>query len=344
MAFYPIPAPLRSRAPLFAVLVLAAGAVGIRGENPGKPDRASYLRADGTVQIVCLDDFKGMIGTLGEGYRKANPGPAFDVRPANSLAALQALAFDTTGFAAVGTESLGGAAVAYGAIVKAEPFIVRIAHASLNPRARFSPLAVIVNRSNPLDGVSMDRLSRIFTSPLRKPMLVTWSQLGVAVTAGDQRIHPVGLPWSDHYDSEDPGYADYLFTRKFAGAPPARSYRMEETYDAVVRDVAEDPDAIGITALNRVDERVKVVAVSEGSWGPVSRGSEADIRDGRYALDRYVVVFVRRMPGRPIEPWVKAYLDYALSEEGQKAIAAEAKGYMPLDPRELSEERAKLAE
>ena len=327
----------------WCALIALAGLCGrLEAQQGAVPTNEGYRVPGGAVQIVCYDDFKGFVSRLDDLYCADHQGFTFGVRPADSLAALQALAFDTTAFAPVATDSLGGAAVAYSAIVKAEPFMVRIAHASLNPKATFSPLAVIVNPSNPLNEITLDRLSRVFSYAMRKPTLSVWSQLGVEPRVGDPAIHPYGLPWSDHYPSEDPGFPDYVFAKKLGGGPPVASYRREETYEAVVRDVAADPDGVGITALNRVDARVKVVAVVDGPWGSPCRGSPDEIRAGRYALDRYVYLFIRRSPGHPMAPWIKAYLDLVLSPQGQKAIADEGAGYLPLNPTEIAEERAKI--
>jgi len=45
----------------------------------------------------------------------------------------------------------------------------------------------------------------------------------------------------------------------------------------------------------------------------------------------------------PLDPWVRAYLDFALSPEGQALVAGGRLGYLPLNEREVAAERAKLA-
>jgi phosphate transport system substrate-binding protein len=44
----------------------------------------------------------------------------------------------------------------------------------------------------------------------------------------------------------------------------------------------------------------------------------------------------------PIDSFGKEYMRMVLSEEGQRAIADEAAGYIPLSAGELAEARAKL--
>ncbi len=63
---------------------------------------------------------------------------------------------------------------------------------------------------------------------------------------------------------------------------------------------------------------------------------------GKYPYDRYLLIYLRRVPDVPIDPFVKEYLRLVLSKEGQQAIAAAPPNYLPLNSRELREELAKL--
>lgn len=63
---------------------------------------------------------------------------------------------------------------------------------------------------------------------------------------------------------------------------------------------------------------------------------------GVYPLDRYIYLYIRKLPGQPVEAWLKDYLRFMLSSQGQAIIAAEPDGFLPLNAREISEELAKL--
>jgi len=87
---------------------------------------------------------------------------------------------------------------------------------------------------------------------------------------------------------------------------------------------------------------VKVVALADKEGGEYSRGTAEDVSAGRYPYNRYVYFYVRRLPGQPVDPFVKEYLRLVLSKEGQQMVAGEANGYVPLNAREAAEELAKL--
>jgi phosphate transport system substrate-binding protein len=59
---------------------------------------------------------------------------------------------------------------------------------------------------------------------------------------------------------------------------------------------------------------------------------------GRYPLDRHLLIYVRR----PVEPWVREFLRFTLSRDGQTLIAQGALGYLPLSAGEAAAEWAGL--
>jgi phosphate transport system substrate-binding protein len=331
---------------------IAASIVALAGvaqaQSPYQPQPASppkdagYVLADGTIQIVGWDDLAGMFANLNALYMRTHPGTKFAYVPGNLMAPQHSLIFGETAFAPMGMEFSSNLNSAYRPQVKAPTYSIRIAHGAVSGDAKLSPLAFIVHPGNPVERLSPGQLLHIFTVGGRAPDIVWWKQAGVKGPAGEREIQSYGLPESDHYPSEDLGFGVYLFRDKWGLAHNARNYRMQQTYADVTQRVSEDPAGIGITTVNRVTPGVKVVGVTPGEWGTPMRGSREDVQSGRYPYDRFVYVYVRRLPGQPIDPFVKEYLRMALSKEGQDAIAADAKGYLPLNAAEISAEIAKL--
>jgi phosphate transport system substrate-binding protein len=324
----------------FAALLLAAASSLALAQVP--PQDAGYVLADGTIQIVGWDDLEGMFSRLNALYTRAHPGTKFKYVAGNLMAPQHSLIFGETAFAPTGMEFSSNLNSAYRPQVKAPTYAIRIAHGAVAGEAKLSPLAFIVHPSNPVERLSPGQLLHIFTVGGRAPDIVWWKQAGVKGPAGEREIQSYGLPESDHYPSEDPGFGVYLFRDKWALAHNARNYHMQQTYADVTRRVAEDPAGIGITTLNRVTSGVKVIGVAPGEWGPLMQGTKEDVQGGRYPYDRFVYVYVRRLAGQPVDPFAKEYLRMALSKDGQDAIGADAKGYLPLNAAEVSAELAKL--
>jgi phosphate transport system substrate-binding protein len=303
------------------------------------PKDAGYLMPDGSIRIVGLGEMEGIVAGLNTLYAKTHPGTRFTYVKGNSLAAIYSLIFDATAFAPAAIVYPSN--LTYTDIVHGAPLSIRVAHGSLNPAAKVSGLAIIVNKSNPISRLTMAQVGSIFTQSARARVLTHWSQLG-EVMPGGREIHPIGLPWTDHYSSEDVTFGEYFFFSKLNGAPPVRNYTFVKRYDDVVSEVSTDPNAIGVTALNRVTDAVRVVPISDGDLRPPMTGTVAEISSGKYPLDRDLYLYVRVVSGKPLDPFVAEYLRIMLSSEGQEIIRSEAHGYIPLSPLEATEEMANL--
>ena len=77
----------------------------------------------------------------------------------------------------------------YRSIIGADPVAIRVAHASLSPRAKSGPLVIYVHRDNPLQVLTMDEVSRIFAPVSVGDAITDWKQLGL----DRGQIKPCGL-------------------------------------------------------------------------------------------------------------------------------------------------------
>jgi phosphate transport system substrate-binding protein len=93
---------------------------------------------------------------------------------------------------------------------------------------------------------------------------------------------------------------------------------LQASNSAVATSVANTPGAIGYVGLGYVNEKVKAIAVDE------SMPSKQTVNSGDYALARPLFMYT---DGEP-EGAVKEFLDFVMSEEGQKLV--EENGYISL--------------
>ncbi len=282
----------------------------------------------------------GLVRALDQVFVASHPGVRFTVLEGDNYSAMAALTFDRSAFAPLGTEFTR---IGLGDNLKiaAEPAAFRIAHASLSPGVGVPVLGVIVNRANPITSLSMVQLTRMFAVGGPGGDIATWGQAGVAGPLAEREVHPVGPMPSDYTDSEDPQAGEFLSTDKMGGLNFNHRYSGMTRYADVVERVKEDPAAIGITALNMHLGDVKVIGL-RSEVGSSLQGSATDIAAGRYPLDRFVYIYLRMGKGMPLDSFGKEYVRMVLSDEGQRAIATEAAGYIPLNAGELAEERARL--
>jgi phosphate transport system substrate-binding protein len=316
---------------------------------PSPHDRG-YIMPDGSLRIVGFDDMAGMVAKWNDEFTKTHPGIRFTPILKGNGTAIPAITYDMAVFAPEG----GGATLLellpyekiYGS--KKDPvaaLIIRVGHGSLNPAAKMSPLGIIVNKSNPIKSLTKEQVASIFGTGSGGGDVTNWSQIGMAGNLADKPIHPTGLYWDAYNRPDDPSMGEYMMYRQmgpFPGAVFTQNYEQYLHYSDVVNKVADDPLAIGIVELNKVDASVRVVPLVESDGHTLSMGSVQDLIADRYPYPRDLYIYIRREPGTPFDPVVKEYMRLILSKQGQEVVAQDAKGYLPLNAEDVKFELDKL--
>ncbi len=305
---------------------------------------------DGSIRIVGFDDMAGMVGKWDEEFTRTHPGIKFTPILNGNGTAIPAITYDMAAFAPEG----GGATLLellpyekiYGS--KKDPvaaLIIRVGHGSLSPKAKMSPLGIIVNKSNPIMSLTKEQVASIFSTGSGNGDVTNWSQIGMRGNLMDKPIHPAGLYWDAYNRPEDPYMGEYMMYRQmgaFPGSVFSQNYEQYLHYSEVVKKVAADPLSIGIVQLNKVDPSVRVVPLVESDGHTLSTGSAQDLIADRYPYGRDLYIYIRREPGTPFETLVKEYMRLILSKEGQEVVAHDPKGYLPLNAEDVQVELKKL--
>jgi len=180
----------------------------------------------------------------------------------------------------------------------------------------FDALAVYVHKDNPIESISIAQLAEIYGEHGKT---VNWDQIGITVPgAKDNEIVRA---------SRQNNSGTYVY---FKGAVlgKKREYKlgsldMHGSKD-VVDLVAKTPGAIGYSGLAYATDHVKLVPVTAEDGQPAIAPSVDTAIDGTYPIARPLFMYTR---GEPTGA-VKTYLDWILSDAGQKIILD--KGYAPV--------------
>jgi phosphate transport system substrate-binding protein len=315
-----------------------------------KPEGHGYVMPDGSVRIVGFDDMNGMVAKWDAEFTRTHPGIRFTPILKGNGTAIPAITYDMAAFAPEG----GGATLLellpyekiYGS--KKEPIaalVIRVAHGSLNPSAKMSPLGIVVNKSNPIKSLTTAEVASIFSTGSGTGDVTNWSQIGMGGDLAGKPIHPTGLYWDAYQRAEDPNMGEFMMYRHmgpFPGHVFTPYYEQYLHYSDVLKKVAADPLAIGIVALNKVDSTVRVVPLVEEDGHTLTTGSPADLIADKYPYSRDLYIYIRREPGTPFDPLVLEYMKMILSKTGQEAIASDPKGYLPLNAADVKFELDRL--
>lgn len=298
------------------------------------PKSARYLMSDGSIAVVGYNDMDSIFANLNALFIQSHPGFKFTMTLKGTATAAPALTHGVSAFAPMGAEFSALEMASYKSIVGEEPLMFRVAHCSLNPLAKSGPVGIFVNHANPLDKLTLDQVTRIFTTGSIGGDLTNWRQLGLEGLWANRPIHPYGIA-----EEAAAGLANVML-KKMGGHPFTPSYDSFPQSVEVIKRVGEDPAGIGFASGNLSSPEVKLLAIGKRADGYYSLTTTEDIIAGKYPFDRYLLIYVRRTD--PFDPFVKEYLRMILSCEGQQAIAAAAPGYLPLNAREVAVELAKL--
>ncbi len=282
------------------VLLLFASLVGCRrGEVSAlEPKGGMLIRNKGSDTIVNL------ALAWAERYQRVEPEVEIAVTGGGSGTGLAALVNDTVDIAnasrPIKLEELGEAR-ANG--VDPQEFII----------AR-DAIAVIVHPSNPVDRLTLQQLSDVFSGHHDN-----WQQVG-----GEDR--PI-VRLSRETNSGTHVYFLEIVVR--LGDQDAETLFSPDTLllpssEGIGAEIRQNPNAIGYDGLGYVTEDMKTIAVALDPDGPFWEPSIKNVNDGVYPISRDLYMYTA---GEPTET-IQTYLDWIRGPEAQ-AIVREL-GFVPL--------------
>lgn len=238
------------------------------------------------------------------------------------------------------------------------PVEIAVATGSYDARGKSTALGVFVNRENPLTGLTLKQLDRIYgdyrtggwqglqwvTQVARssKQNIRTWGQLGATGAWAEKPIHVYGPP------GLFPGGVSY-FQSKVMGGADTWNGNLQEFNDRklMMAALSKDPYGIAYASLDYKTAGVKPLALAETQDGPYVAPTEANVANRRYPLARLAYVYFApdRPTGDPVDPKVdtkvREFLRYILSQQGQRDVHREG-DFLPLTKELIREQLEKL--
>ncbi len=223
---------------------------------------------------------------------------------------------------------------------------------------------IVVNKSNPIDRISVKQLDGVFGSErtggyvgsvwhseypyARGPEenIRTWGQLGLTGEWADRRIHPGGqtvragastafsdriLGGSGHWAEGYKGYTNYI----------AKGGKIVPWSLQVREAITRDPATIFYVSPMSMGSDLKELAVQGEEGGPYVRRTLETVHDHTYPLHNQQYFFFNRAPGAPADPMVEEFIRFVLSQEGQDCIQREGR-YLPFTAAMVREQLKKL--
>ncbi len=281
------------------VLFLWAGLLAACGEQPPSPE----VPAARTIVIKGSDTLVNLALAWAEAYMQLHPEVRISVSGGGSGTGIAALINGTVDIANASRE------------MKEEELASARANGTFPQEytVAYDAIAIVVHPSNPVDGLTLQQLSDIYTGKI-----ANWREVGgedrPIVLLSRESNSGTYVYFLEHVIRLGQKDSDLLFS------PEALLMPSSEGISAEVR---QNPNAIGYDGLGYVTPDQKVLAVAREEGAPYVFPSAETVKNGSYPIARPLYMYTA---GEPDEK-VRTYLDWILNE-GQ-ALVTEL-GFVPL--------------
>ncbi|MDB5679502.1 substrate-binding domain-containing protein [Sphingomonas bacterium] len=242
------------------------------------------------------------------------------------------------------------------------PREIQIATGSFDVPGWSPAFGILVNRENPIKGLTIRQLDDIFGGPRRGGWVSTtwrrqagrgadenirrWEQLGLAslcpgnaidvfvpplkynvMSVFERKVLVGGNMWND-------GAREVPLMLK-----PDGSRSMPSADRAAL--VGRDRCGITFASAGFATPATRLVPIAAQAGGPYVLPTLETVRDRSYPLFLELFAYADQQPGEPMDPKLKEFLRFVLSREGQDIIQRDGK-WLPLTAAVAATERAKL--
>ena len=179
----------------------------------------------------------------------------------------------------------------------------------------YDALAIYVHKDNPLNEITLDQIAQIY---MEGGSLTKWSDLGVTIpgASGDEIVRVSRQSNSGTYEF----LREHVLNKKDFKLGSRDMNGSKE----VVELVSSTPTAIGYSGMGYATPAVKMLKVKKTASNPAFDPNVANTLAKTYPIARSLQVYTLGEP----QGAVKTYIDWMLSDAGQKVV--EASGYVPL--------------
>lgn len=330
----------------------------------GLPHYVPEQKLKGTLRI-CGNNYVGdapLGGYWKQAFEKFQPGIKIEYYLPTAAIAVPCLYFDRADIGINHAPSFYDS-LAHLRLKGYEPIGISVLTGSFDYVGWQNNMVIVVNKNNPITGITMKQLDGIFGSArdggwvgatwhpefARGPEgdIRTWGQMGLQGPLASKKVHPYGyslryataiefsnkvLRASDKWNGDLHAYANYR-------RPDGTTY-LEA--DQITDQVSKDPSGIGYVRYHEgFPKDVKVLAVAADDNGPFVDYSIDTLQNRTYPLWGDQSFWVSVKPGAKMDPKVREFIRFVLSREGQEAVQKDGK-YLPLSAGAAQTELKKL--
>lgn len=287
--------------------------------DPALPEYKAVSGVSGNLNSMGSDSLNNQMTLWAEGFKKAYPNVNIQIEGKGSSTAPPALI--------EGTAQLGPMSRPMKS-EEIDAFEKRHGYKPTEVKLAIDALAVFAHKDNPIEGVTMKQVDAMFSSTRKMggEDLTEWGQLGLDAWKG-RAISLFGR-------NSASGTYGFFQEHALAKGDFKATVKEQPGSSAVVQGVGADLYAVGYSGIGYKTSGVRALPIA-GDDGKYYDATYDNALNGDYPLARFLLVYVNKKPGQPLDTLTLEFLKFVLSKEGQQIV--EKDGYYPL-PAALAQE------
>jgi phosphate transport system substrate-binding protein len=311
----------------FISAALVSGVAGaVQSVDAAIPEYQKASGISGNLSSVGSDSLANLMTLWAEEFNRAYPNVNIQIQAAGSSTAPPALTEGTSNLGPMSREMKDDELEAFEDKYGYKPTAIPVA---------IDALAVLVNKDNPVKGLTMEQVDAIFSSTRKcggAKDIATWGDAGVAAW-GAKSIQLYGR-------NSVSGTYGYFKEHALCKGDFKNNVNEQPGSASVVQSVTSSANGIGYSGMGYSTSGIKMVPLAKkGSKTFVDATPENAIA-GTYPLTRYLYVYVNKKPNQPLAPLENEFMKMVLSKTGQQIVIKD--GYIPLPAKVVEKVMATL--
>lgn len=297
--------------------------------DPSFPAYAPTAQVDGVLESIGADSLADVWEEWRVGFKRVQPKVQLKVAHVPVPRALKAFIEDGAPLLHLPREMK---------VEEAQAFQKKFGYQPIKLVVCYDAFIVFVNAANPIKDMGMDQLDAAYSTTklagYRSDSTVdTWGDLGVR--NGDFSRRPINA----YMRAE--GLASRVTIQEMVLLKGKYKTTVMECPDwsGISEAVMTDASGLGIGTLASWLSRNKTLALTPLRAKEAVAPTQENVISGRYPLSRTYYLYVNRAPGKDLTPALAEFLQFALSREGQTAVAQAMLYPLPMEIAQMNRKR-----
>lgn len=292
----------------------------------GVPDYQKASGISGNLSSVGSDTLANLMTLWAEEFNRIYPNINIQIQAAGSSTAPPALTEGTSNFGPMSREMKDDEIEAFEAKFGYKPTSIPVA---------IDALAVMVNKDNPVKGLTIPQVDAIFSSTRKcgaESDVTTWGDVGVTGWEA-KTIQLYGR-------NSVSGTYGYFKEHALCKGDFKNNVNEQPGSASVVQSVTSSLNGIGYSGMGYSTSGVKMVPLAKKEGQDFVEASPENAIKGAYPLSRYLYIYVNKKPNQALAPLEYEFIKMVLSKKGQQDVIKD--GYIPLPAKIVEKVLGKL--